>query len=73
MGHFIDRVYQLFICTIYNILVYATIAGTLFMIVNVLNKVIFFEDTVVSKISINHNTIIQAQNSTQICILLNMV
>ena len=37
----------------------ATIANMLIMIKNVLNKTICFKDIIMSKISINHNTMIQ--------------
>ena len=58
-GNFRDRADQPFSYTILMMHVDNKIANTLIMIMNMLNKTILSEDSVISKISIDHNSIIQ--------------
>ena len=59
-GHFRDRADWPFSYTILIMSVDSIIANMFFILINVLNKNSCFEDIVISKTSINHNTIIQA-------------
>ena len=59
-GNFIDRYDWPFSYTILMMCVDFTIKHLLIMITNVLNKTVFFVDIMISKISVNHNTMIQA-------------
>ena len=63
MGYFRDSADGPFGYTIFTISVNATIENTLVIIVNVLNKIICFEESVISKISIDQNYMIKARFS----------
>lgn len=63
MWHLRDRADWPFSWTIFIIRADATINNVLIMLTNLLNKIIWFEDTVTRKIIINLNTMIQAHFS----------
>ena len=59
MGHYRDRADRLFSYTIFIIRVDTNIANFLVMLKNLLNKKILFDETVIIKINIDHNAMIQ--------------
>ena len=60
---FKDRADQLFNYTILIIFVEATITNALVMLTDVLNNFYLFEDTIIGKVIIDHNNMIQSHLS----------